>query len=83
MVGNQTGLPPLVSLISIYVGMKLGGVVGMILVPIVCMIVISLYGVGFFDPTITDFKMLFSRIIHDASIGESIALDTEKEEKND
>lgn len=83
VVGNQTGLPPLVSLISIYVGMKLGGVVGMILVPIVCMIVISLYGVGFFDPTITDFKMLFSRIIHDASIGESIAAETEKEEKND
>ena len=55
----------------------------MILVPIVCMIVISLYGVGFFDPTITDFKMLFSRIIHDASIGESIAAETEKEEKND
>ncbi len=62
VVGSHTGLPPLVSLISIYVGMKLGGVLGMILVPVLCMIVISLYGVGFFDPTIRDFKLLFYRI---------------------
>ena len=68
VVGNQTGLPALVSLISIYVGMKLWGVLGMILVPILCMIVSSLYGVGFFDPTIQDFKMLFHRILEDARI---------------
>ena len=68
VVGNHTGLPPLVSLISIYVGMKLGGVVGMILVPVLCMIVISLYGVGFFDPTILDFKLLIQRIRDEARL---------------
>ena len=68
VVGNQTGLPPIVSLMSIYVGMKLGGVLGMILTPIICMIVLSLYGVGFFDPTITDFKLLFSRIMSYSAI---------------
>ena len=68
VVGNQTGLPPIVSLISIYVGMKLGGVLGMILTPILCMIILSLYGVGFFDPTISDFKLLFSRILQYAAI---------------
>ena len=68
VVGNHTGLSPLVSLISIYVGMKLWGVFGMILLPILCMIFIGLYGVGFFDPTIKDFRMLFYRIVESARI---------------
>lgn len=62
VVGNQTGLSPLLSLISIYVGMKLGGVIGMILCPILCMVVIGLYGMDFFTPTIIDFRLLFGRI---------------------
>ena len=68
VVGNQTGLSPLLSLISIYVGMKLGGVAGMILCPIACMIVIGLHGMGFFTPTMNDFRMLFGRIIDAARI---------------
>ena len=68
VVGNQTGLSPLLSLISIYVGMKLGGVAGMILCPIACMVVIGLHGMGFFTPTITDFRMLFGRILDAARI---------------
>ncbi len=68
IVGNQTGLNPLLSLMSIYVGMKLGGVLGMILCPIVCMVIIGLYNVGFFDPTINDFKMLGKHIIASATL---------------
>ena len=68
VVGNQTGLSPLLSLISIYVGMKIGGVAGMILCPIACMVVIGLYGMGFFTPTIQDFKMLFGRILEAARL---------------
>ena len=34
IVGDQTGLHPLRSLLAIYVGMKLGGVVAMILAPV-------------------------------------------------
>lgn len=68
VVGNQTGLSPLLSLISIYVGMKIGGVAGMILCPVACMVVIGLYGMGFFTPTIQDFKMLFGRILDAARI---------------
>lgn len=68
VVGNHTGLSPLASLISIYVGMKIGGVLGMIFVPILCMVVISLHGVGFFDPTIADFKMLLQRMLDAARI---------------
>lgn len=68
VVGNQTGLNPLVSLISIYVGMKVGGVIGMILCPILCMIVIGLYNMGFFTPTIQDFKLLGKHIIASATL---------------
>lgn len=68
VVGNQTGLSPLVSLISIYAGMKLGGVVGMILCPILCMIILSLYRVDFFAPTIQDFRRLASRILNEAKL---------------
>lgn len=56
VVGNQTGLSPLLSLISIYVGMKIGGVIGMILAPILCMIIISLYGRRVFRPHVTGFS---------------------------
>ena len=68
VVGNQTGLSPLLSLLSIYVGMKLGGVAGMILCPIACMVVIGLYGMGFFTPTIQDFRMLFGRVLEAARL---------------
>ncbi len=68
VVGNQTGLSPLLSLITIYVGMKMGGVIGMILCPILCMILIGLYKMGFFDPTIKDFKLLGKHIIASATL---------------
>lgn len=68
VVGNQTGLSPLTSLICIYIGLKVGGVVGMILVPVFCMVLIGLDRMGFFDPTKQDVKMLFTRIIDMATI---------------
>lgn len=82
VVGNQTGLSPLLSLISIYVGMKLGGVAGMILCPIACMVVIGLYGMGFFTPTIQDFRMLFGRVLEAARLpGEDSGEDSEEKNK--
>ena len=48
-VGNQTGLSPILSLISIYVGMKLAGVAGMILGPIVTLVALNLLGLGLLD----------------------------------
>ena len=47
-VGDQTGLSPVASLVSIYVGMKLAGVVGMILGPILLLIVRNLGEMGMF-----------------------------------
>ena len=47
-VGDQTGLSPILSLVSIYVGMKLGGVLGMILGPTVLLICLNLAAMGIF-----------------------------------
>ena len=47
-VGDQTGLSPILSLMSIYAGMKLAGVPGMILGPIVVLICLNLAGMGMF-----------------------------------
>ena len=47
-VGDQTGLSPILSLVSIYVGMKVGGVLGMILGPICLLVLMNLVGMGMF-----------------------------------
>jgi len=48
VVGDQTGLSPISSLASIYVGMKLAGLPGMILGPILLLVVLNLSGMGVF-----------------------------------
>ena len=62
-VGDQTGLHPLVSLMSLYVGIKLGGIFGMIIAPILCLIVVELIRAGFFGTTYNDFTELIRRIM--------------------
>ena len=47
-VGDQTGLSPILSLVSIYVGMKVGGVLGMILGPTILLIFLNLAAMGIF-----------------------------------
>ena len=57
IVGEQTGLSPIASLISIYVGMRLGGVVGMVLGPVVCLIVWNIVRGGFLDGAVRDLRL--------------------------
>lgn len=47
-VGDQTGLSPILSLVSIYVGMKAAGVLGMVFGPVVLLVVLNLAGMGMF-----------------------------------
>ncbi len=63
VVGDQTGLSPILSLISIYVGMRLYGVVGMILCPILLLVLLNLAGLGLFDGTRRDLKLAFEDIM--------------------
>jgi len=57
IVGDQTGLSPILSLVSIYAGMKLAGVPGMILGPILTLVVLNLAGIGVFRPVQRDISI--------------------------
>jgi len=56
VMGTQTGLHPLMALLSIYVGLRAYGVAGAILGPIIVMIAHSFIKSGIFDSTIEDMK---------------------------
>ena len=56
-VGSQTGLSPILSLISMYVGMRLAGVLGMILGPILCLVAINVARTGIFDGLCADLAL--------------------------
>lgn len=49
IVGDNIGLHPLATLVSLYVGLQLGGFYGMILGPILVVIFMACYRVGIFD----------------------------------
>ncbi len=49
IVGDNIGLHPLATLISLYVGLQLGGVVGMIMGPVCVVIIIAMYRSGILD----------------------------------
>lgn len=57
IVGDQTGLHPLLSLLAIYVGMKTAGVLGMILGPVLLIMVRNLWKAGMFRDTVGDIVM--------------------------
>lgn len=62
ILGDQTGLSPILSLVGIYVGMRLGGVLGMIVGPLLLLVVINLWKLGTFDPVVCDLKLAIGDI---------------------
>lgn len=62
-VGEQTGLSPIASLVSIYVGMKTAGVAGMVLAPVVVIMVLNLAGMGLFRGLRLDISSAFRDIL--------------------
>ncbi len=56
VLGQQTGLSPLLSLVSIYVGLQLGGLWGMILAPVVLLMLLHILALGIFRGTLEDGK---------------------------
>lgn len=69
VVGDQTGLSPILSLISIYVGMRLYGVLGMILCPILLLVVLNLASLGLFDGVRLDLKLAFADVLAILRVG--------------
>ncbi|MBO8159385.1 sporulation integral membrane protein YtvI [Thermosyntropha sp.] len=49
IIGDNIGLHPLATLFSLYVGLKLGGLAGMILGPVLMVVIIASYRAGVFD----------------------------------
>ena len=58
VLGGQTGLSPIASLVSVYVGMRLWGVAGMILAPVLLLIARNLVASGAADGLIRDARAL-------------------------
>ena len=56
-VGDQTGLHPLVALLAIYVGLKIGSLLGMILAPVLVLMVRNLWQAGMFHATVRDLTL--------------------------
>lgn len=61
VLGNQTGLSPLLSLAGIYVGLQVAGIWGMILAPIFLLIVLNLLALGLFEGLIGDVKLCYGQ----------------------
>jgi len=57
VLGNQTGLGPILSLASVYVGMRLAGVAGMVLAPVVCLVVRNITRAGVLDGLLQDLRL--------------------------
>lgn len=62
ILGDQTGLSPILSLVGIYVGMKVGGILGMVLGPLLLLVCINLAKLGIFRPVLDDLALAASDI---------------------
>lgn len=72
IVGDQTGLHPLLSLFAIYVGLKSGGVLGMVLAPVVVLMLRNLWQAGVFRTTAQDVSLAcrdLAAVLRDRSRG--------------
>ncbi len=63
LVGDSMGLNPLITLVLLYIGYKIGGVFGMIFAVPVGLIVINLYKAGAFGYILVDVKILVEGIM--------------------
>jgi len=62
LLGDNLGMSPLLSLVGMFVGMRLGGVIGLILGPIAMMVLVSAVRARFFDGAAADVRLLYECI---------------------
>lgn len=63
LVGDSMGLKPLLTLVFLYAGYKIGGVIAMIFAVPIGMIVMNLYKAGAFDYILDDVKILMEGLL--------------------
>lgn len=64
IVGDSIGVPPLPTLFLLFIGFKLGGVLGMILAVPIGIILFTMYQEGAFDTSVNSLKILVAGINH-------------------
>lgn len=62
IVGDSMGLPPLLTLVLLYLGFKLQGISGMILAVPLGILVLNLYRYGVFNSMFENIKLLVQEI---------------------
>ena len=62
VLGDQTGLSPILSLVGIYLGMRAGGVLGMVIGPLLLLVCVNLARLGIFRPAMRDLSLAASDI---------------------
>ena len=60
IMGREMGLSPIIALLSLYLGMRVGGVAGLILAPMIATVVVSFYKAGLFDGLIRDLRAVIN-----------------------
>lgn len=62
IVGDSVGLAPIPTIILLFVGYRVAGVIGMIIAVPIGIIILNLYEEGVFDTTINSLKILYAGI---------------------
>lgn len=62
IMGDSMGLAPIPTLILLFAGYKVGGVIGMIIAVPIGIIVLNMYEEGVFDTTINSLKILYASV---------------------
>lgn len=68
LVSDKMGFNPILTLVSMYVGYKWWGIIGMIIGPVFLMVIISIYKVGLLDKVIAAVKQLWGFIVNEVKI---------------
>ncbi len=85
LVGKHTGLHPLVTLMSLYIGLHAFGVIGGILAPTLVIIAIKMYNSGIFNRFLLDLRDVFFHLsfILKRPYEDMIALSVSKQNQSD
>ncbi len=85
IVGDSVGLSPIPTIILLYLGYKMGGVIGMIIAVPIGIIILTMYQEGVFDTTLNSLKVLYAGVSNFRHLTkedmEIVEIYKEKEEK--
>lgn len=69
VIGSSADIHPILSVIALYAGLKLFGVMGAILLPVVFIFIVGIYRSGIIDNWVYDYKLFFKYISDTLNIG--------------